>query len=401
MLRIKMLMGRPVVGVLIAIVIASGPGAVAAEPVCDEHGVAAYAAVQLGTTVTVFANGVHNTTGFTNCLLVGPEDIFPPIFDFKIKRPTGIVIPMLVPFVVRSEFQAPHAVSQVTVRDANGPHQVNVVQLSTLGHFASKRLHLESTYQHSPVDLGLSSGFHGIEVVGRIADGQTVDLALDPNTCSLNEFGDRVICTAMAVTRIKAKLTQLRRVDPEKLGRSIYEVTAPEFPKSLQVYLVAPRTDSGYRIVLQGVKSTVVVALEKRGPASAPPAAGGSASSGEDATAPDSREGLCHTVDSGSVGESGASHLLHHKVTGDRQIIMVVRRCESDLCGNTGAIALLAVNGVPRGLGDITREQSLIQVNANPGDRITAVVHTIPLFNGIVCTRLGELKFRLEQCDLE
>lgn len=109
----------------------------------------------------------------------------------------------------------------------------------------------------------------------------------------------------------------------------------------------------------------------------------------------------CTTVGKGGVGESGASCLLCQKVTGGREIVMVVRNTKSSLCGNTGAIALLAVNGEPKAHGDITRPKSSIQVNAKPGDQVVAVVHTLPLFNEIVCVRLGELDFALEQCDLE
>ncbi len=107
-------------------------------------------------------------------------------------------------------------------------------------------------------------------------------------------------------------------------------------------------------------------------------------------------KGLCQVVGRGGVGESGATCLLHHQVTGDREIIMVVRNVENSLCPNTGAIAVLVVNGnsVAHGTGSI-------QANAKPGDNVIALVHAIPLFNGIACVRLGELYFTLEQCDLE
>jgi len=39
-----------------------------------------------------------------------------------------------------------------------------------------------------------------------------------------------------------------------------------------------------------------------------------------------------------------------------------------------------------------------IRVKANPGDHVVAVVHTIPLFNGIVRIRLGELSFEWQEC---
>ncbi len=111
--------------------------------------------------------------------------------------------------------------------------------------------------------------------------------------------------------------------------------------------------------------------------------------------------GLCKTVATGCVGESGSARLVTHEVTGQLEIIMVLRRGESSLCPNTGAVAVLLVNGVPQAHGMITDEGSSIQVNARPGDRIVAIVHTVPLFNDIQCFRLGELHFQLDQCDLE
>ena len=66
------------------------------------------------------------------------------------------------------------------------------------------------------------------------------------------------------------------------------------------------------------------------------------------------------------------------------------------LCGNTGAVAQLIVNGEPQAQGDLTRVGSSLQIEAQPGDRVVATVNTIPLDNGIVCVRLGELHFVLE-----
>jgi hypothetical protein len=87
-------------------------------------------------------------------------------------------------------------------------------------------------------------------------------------------------------------------------------------------------------------------------------------------------------------------------VTGRIPILMVLRNVETSLCGNTGAVAALVVNGVPKAVGGITDQGSSIQTEASPGDWVAAIVHTVPLFNEIVCVRLGELHFRLDQCDL-
>ncbi len=110
---------------------------------------------------------------------------------------------------------------------------------------------------------------------------------------------------------------------------------------------------------------------------------------------------LCNVVGNGGVGESGATSLLHHKVTGDREIVMVVRNIRSSLCPNTGAVAVLLVNGQVVTQGIITEVNNAIQASAKPGDDVIVCAHAIPLFNEIACIRLGELEFTLEQCDLE
>ncbi len=265
MFRSTIQLAHAIAAAISTLIMATGLHAQAAEEGCDEHGIAAYAAVQDGETVTVFACGVHRTGGFKTCLLVGPEDIFPPILDFKIKRPAGGVIQMIAPFTARADFESKSLVRQLTVRDAKGKHMVDVVQLSQEADTADghrNQLQLDSTYQHAPVDFG-GREFHGIGISGQIADGQKVNLELDPNTCSLNEFGDRTGCTKIAPTHIIAKLTKQRLSDPEELGRSIYRMEAPEIPKSLIVYLIEGRSESGYRIVLKDPTATVVISLEK------------------------------------------------------------------------------------------------------------------------------------------
>jgi hypothetical protein len=117
--------------------------------------------------------------------------------------------------------------------------------------------------------------------------------------------------------------------------------------------------------------------------------------------APKVKLGLCTVVGKGGVGESGPSSLVHHQVTGKREIVMVVRNTNSSLCPNTGAVAVLIVNGQAAATGMIDDKKSSIQASAKPGDHVVALVHAIPLFNGIACIRLGELEFTLEQCDLE
>lgn len=108
----------------------------------------------------------------------------------------------------------------------------------------------------------------------------------------------------------------------------------------------------------------------------------------------------CVTVAKGGVGESGASSFVAHKVGQVTSKMMVVRNVHSDLCGNTGAVATIIVNGVPSTSGLITAQGSTIQAEAPIGAHVALIVHTLPLFNGILCNRLGELYFRLDECDL-
>ena len=98
----------------------------------------------------------------------------------------------------------------------------------------------------------------------------------------------------------------------------------------------------------------------------------------------------------GSVGESGASKVLTICVDGTSKQVVVLRNTQSSLCGNTGAVAQLIVNGEPKAQGDLTKERSSLRVEVRPGDLVVATVNTIPLDNGIVCVRLGELHFVLE-----
>ena len=110
----------------------------------------------------------------------------------------------------------------------------------------------------------------------------------------------------------------------------------------------------------------------------------------------------CVAVVKGGVGESGASSFLLHKVVAKIQKIMVLRNVDSSLCPNTGAVGMLAVNGKPVAQDDITKVGSSIQTpdTVRPGDVVVAIVHTVPLFNEIVCIRLGELSVVLDECDL-
>ena len=113
-----------------------------------------------------------------------------------------------------------------------------------------------------------------------------------------------------------------------------------------------------------------------------------------------SDNGACKVVQKGGVGESGSSQTMIYQLTGALRKNVVLRNCESSLCPNTGACAVLLVNGEVAAINVITTEGSSVQVEAGPGDQIVAVVQSFPLFNAINCIRLGELSVELQECDL-
>jgi len=113
------------------------------------------------------------------------------------------------------------------------------------------------------------------------------------------------------------------------------------------------------------------------------------------------RTAACETVGHGAVGEAGNVASVTRQL-GSRppSKLMIVKNVGTDLCGDHGAWAVLTVNGNPVAIGDITASGASIQTEAAPGDTVVGIVHTVPLNNGIVCVRLGNLKFELLECDI-
>ena len=60
-------------------------------------------------------------------------------------------------------------------------------------------------------------------------------LLVDPNTCTLNAFGDRDACTRAAVRRHDVRVTLVRVEDPKGRGRRLYQVTGPGLPRALSL----------------------------------------------------------------------------------------------------------------------------------------------------------------------
>lgn len=156
-----------------------------------------------------------------------------------------------------------------------------IIALSLLVCFANaddkkptaSAVRLTSAYQNQPLDFNVKGAkVRRVTVSGELKNGVFVVLSLDPNTCTVNQFGDPSVCTLIAPIRVTAKLSQLRIADRVKPPRRLFRLEAKRFGKELNIYLVAPRGASGFRLVLDrpAKKSRVVVPLEKRRKAKAP-----------------------------------------------------------------------------------------------------------------------------------
>ncbi len=108
----------------------------------------------------------------------------------------------------------------------------------------------------------------------------------------------------------------------------------------------------------------------------------------------------CVRVGSGGVGESGSFEILTHTVAGQSSRIIKLVTTETSLCPNTGATGQIIVNDEPRVHGEISAARSTLQTEAQPNDRVAAIITSYPRFNGVQCIRLGELTVELQECDL-
>lgn len=83
---------------------------------------------------------------------------------------------------------------------------------------------------------------HRFEIEGAVQGGMgTGKLTIDPNTCSLNEFGDRGACTRIAPPVIPVEFRQLRLTDPCMTSREVYSVAGRGIPEGYKFTLVIGR----------------------------------------------------------------------------------------------------------------------------------------------------------------
>lgn len=118
-----------------------------------------------------------------------------------------------------------------------------------------QKFNLESLYLVTPASFGADGpAAHSVRLglTGRTEGSDLVGtLQLDPNACSLNAFGDREMCTKMAIRSIAVTATLMRLPDPKGLGRSYYalqgEHLAPMtalivYPQHQRIYLKCENT---------------------------------------------------------------------------------------------------------------------------------------------------------------
>ena len=100
-------------------------------------------------------------------------------------------------------------------------------------------------------------------------------------------------------------------------------------------------------------------------------------------------------VAQGCIGECGSPVTVPYIVTDEDTKKITVKTVETSLCGNTGAFAFVFRNGKLADQGIITKLGSTLMTKAEKGDNIVVFATLFPLFNGIVCIRLGNLDFHL------
>ncbi len=94
-----------------------------------ELGVGEFAATQKRETVMVTAWGDTPTPGYKVWLEMGPEDVWPPIFNLWWQAPDDAQPDVLAPFHVYTHFESQDTIDALTVRDRNGTHEIKVQQL--------------------------------------------------------------------------------------------------------------------------------------------------------------------------------------------------------------------------------------------------------------------------------
>ena len=104
-------------------------------------------------------------------------------------------------------------------------------------------------------------------------------------------------------------------------------------------------------------------------------------------------------VATGCVGACGVPGELGYYVTpaSQRAVPLCLQNLNSSLCPNTGAFALIYVDGSLVASGVITAVGSSIPFVAQAGSTVKVLVPTFSINNGIQCIWLGNLNFGLKR----
>lgn len=87
-----------------------------------------YRANQIGASVIVIAYGSHPVAGYEVWFQDLPDAVFPPPFELRHRKPHDPTAQVETPFVVWTSFTSGQPVKTVTVRDADGGHEIEVEQ---------------------------------------------------------------------------------------------------------------------------------------------------------------------------------------------------------------------------------------------------------------------------------
>ena len=133
------------------------------------------------------------------------------------------------------------------------------VSLETAGQTsaAGPQITFRTVYLVNPIDHT-----HQIAIEGELGGEGT--LALDPNTCTVTQFGETGICTRIAVQRIPIRFVRVRLADDTGQGRRLYQLDGQLQPEGYRYSLVVPRRKSEpHRLVVDaGYDKRRVITLE-------------------------------------------------------------------------------------------------------------------------------------------